>query len=67
MRIDSLIPENFSDVAVIAYDPLVRPQSFIAATFGTFKSAEQYVSDMKCFAVPYDFVIGDYTYRRKMR
>lgn len=60
----SLIPDDFSDVVVIASSPSTRPKSFIAGVFKTYAKAESYVVDMKRFKVPYDFIIGDYTYRR---
>lgn len=60
----SIVPDDFSDFAVIASDPSTRPESFIAGVFKTFASAERYVADLKRFKVPYDFTIGDYTYRR---
>lgn len=63
----SIITDDFSDVAVIASDPTTRPESFIAAVFKTVEEANDYVVDMKRFNVPYDFTIGDYTFRRKRR
>lgn len=63
MFIDSLIPADFSDVIVVAFSPKTG-KSFIADSFKSFGKAKAFVDNLKRFSVPYDFVVGDYTYRR---